>query len=140
MSISAGHARPPPPTTALHDPPMRAAAAGVAAASDPMGVGPAGLSGGDGRRPAGQNGGVIARPELPDNAETPFRAVAAVADALYVADAAGRYAFLNPATVTILGYAGEDELPGRPSHEMIHYLRPDGSPFPAAQCPLLRPA
>ena len=82
---------------------------------------------------------MIARPELPDNAETLFRAVAAVADALYVADAAGRIAFLNPAAVTILGYAHERELLGRPSHETIHYLRPDGSPFPAAQCPLLRP-
>jgi PAS domain S-box-containing protein len=82
---------------------------------------------------------MIARPELPDNAETLFRAVAAVADALYVADAAGRIAFLNPAAVKILGYADERELLGRPSHETIHYLRPDGSPFPAAQCPLLRP-
>ena len=88
---------------------------------------------------AGHNGGVIAGPELPDNAETLFQAVAAAADALYVADAAGRIAFLNPAAVKILGYAGEDELLGRPSHETIHYLRPDGSPFPAAQCPLLRP-
>ena len=24
-------------------------------------------------------------------------------------------------------------------HETIHYLRPDGSPFPAEECPLLRP-
>jgi PAS domain S-box-containing protein len=118
---------------------MPAAAPDVAAASDPMGVGPAGLSGGDAQRPAGQNGGVIARPELPDNAETLFQVVAAVADALYVADAAGRIAFLNPAAVKILGYAGEDELLGRLSHETIHYLRPDGSPFPAAECPLLRP-
>src|SRR6476659_9603087 len=118
---------------------MQGAAAGVAAASGPVGVGPAGLSGGDAQRPAGDNGGVIARPELPDNAETLFRAVAAVADALYVADAAGRIAFLNPAAVMILGYAHERELLGRPSHETIHYLRPDGSPFPAAQCPLLRP-
>ena len=118
---------------------MPAAAPDVAAASGPVGVGPAGLSGGDAQRPAGHNGGVIARPELPDNAETLFQVVAAVADALYLADAAGRIAFLNPAAVKILGYAGEDELLGRPSHETIHYLRPDGSPFPAAQCPLLRP-
>ena len=82
---------------------------------------------------------MIARPELPENAETLFRAVAAVADALYVVDAAGRITFLNPAALKILGYADEDELLGRPSHEMIHYLRPDGSPFPAAECPLLRP-
>jgi PAS domain-containing protein len=60
---------------------------------------------------------VIARPELPENAETLFRAVAAVADALYVVDAAGRITFLNPAALKILGYADEDELLGCPSHE-----------------------
>ena len=56
---------------------------------------------------------MIARPELPENAETLFRAVAAVADALYVVDAAGRITFLNPAALKILGYADEDELLGR---------------------------
>jgi len=82
---------------------------------------------------------VITRPELPEKAETLFRAVAAVADALYVVDAAGRITFLNPAALKILGYTDEDELLGRISHETIHYLRPDGSPFPADECPLLRP-
>jgi PAS domain S-box-containing protein len=82
---------------------------------------------------------VIARPKLPEHAETLFRAVAAVADALYVVDAAGQITFLNPAALKILGYADENELLGRPSHETIHYLRPDSSPFPAAECPLLRP-
>jgi PAS domain S-box-containing protein len=81
---------------------------------------------------------VIARLQA-ENAETLFRAVAAAADALYVVDAAGRITFLNPAALKILGYAGEDELLGRPSHETIHCRRPDGSPFPAAECPLLRP-
>jgi PAS domain S-box-containing protein len=81
---------------------------------------------------------VIARPG-PETAETLFRAVAAVADALYVVDSVGRITFLNPAALKILGYADEDDLLGCPSHEMIHYLRPDGSPFPAAECPLLRP-
>jgi PAS domain-containing protein len=38
----------------------------------------------------------------------------------------------------LLGYAA-DELRGKPAHDAIHYLRPDGSPFPAADCPLLRP-
>ena len=82
---------------------------------------------------------MITRPELPEKAETLFRAVAAVADALYVVDAAGRITFLNPAALKILGYTDEDELLGRISHETIHYLRPDGSPFPADECPLLRP-
>jgi PAS domain S-box-containing protein len=81
---------------------------------------------------------VIARPAAED-AGTLFRAVAAAADALYVVDAAGRITFLNPAALKILGYADEDELLGRPSHETIHYLRPDGSRFPVAECPLLRP-
>src|SRR5262249_43660623 len=63
----------------------------------------------------------------------------AVADALYVVDPDGRIAFLNPAALDILGYADETELLGKPSHETIHYLRADGSPFPRQECPLLRP-
>ena len=52
----------------------------------------------------------------------------------------GRFVFLNPAALKILGYHDPAELVGQPSHETIHYLRPDGSPFPAAQCALLRPS
>jgi PAS domain S-box-containing protein len=77
--------------------------------------------------------------ELGETTDTLFRAVAAVADALYVVDSDGRIAFLNPAALTILGYTDERELLGRPSHATIHYLRPDGSPFPEEECPLLRP-
>jgi hypothetical protein len=54
----------------------------------PRRVGPAGLSGGDAGPTAGDNKDVTAGPELPANAETLFRAVAAAADALYVVDAA----------------------------------------------------
>jgi PAS domain S-box-containing protein len=82
---------------------------------------------------------VIAPTGLPADAETLFRAVAAAADALWVADAAGRIAFLNPAALKILGYGDAAELLGRPSHETIHYLRPDGSFYPVAECPMLRP-
>jgi PAS domain S-box-containing protein len=81
---------------------------------------------------------VIVGPE-PHDEETLFRAVAAVADALYVVVANGRIAFLNPTALSILGYAEEKELLGRPSHDSIHDVRPDGSPFPADECPLLRP-
>jgi PAS domain S-box-containing protein len=103
-------------------------------------VGPAGLSGGDAGPTAGDNKDVTAGSGLPANAETLFQAVAAAADALYVVDAAGCITFLNPATLKILGYRDADELPGRPAHETTHYLRPDDSRFPAAQCPLLRPS
>jgi PAS domain S-box-containing protein len=77
--------------------------------------------------------------ELKETTDTLFRAVAAVADALYVVDSGGRIAFLNPAALRILGYTEESELLGKPSHATIHYLRPDGSPFPEEDCPLLRP-
>ena len=85
-------------------------------------------------------GDVIAGPVSPATAATVFQAVAAAADALYVSDATGRFVFLNPAALKILGYHDPAELVGQPSHETIHYLYPDGSPFPAAQCALLRPS
>jgi PAS domain S-box-containing protein len=80
-------------------------------------------------------------PELsyPVDASTLHAAVAASADALYVVDPRGRIRFLNRAALRILGYEDERQLLGRPSHDTIHYLRPDGTPFPAAECPLLRP-
>lgn len=77
--------------------------------------------------------------QLRETTDTLFRAVTAVADALYVVDPGGQIVFLNPAALRILGYADEQELLGRPSHATIHYRRPDGSPFPEAECPLLRP-
>jgi PAS domain S-box-containing protein len=77
--------------------------------------------------------------ELGGRTDTLFRAVAAVAEALYVVDPDGRIAFLNPAALAILGYADEEELLGEPSHATIHYLHADGSPFPEEECPLLRP-
>jgi PAS domain S-box-containing protein len=66
-------------------------------------------------------------------------AVAASADALYVVDPRGRIRLLNRAALRILGYENERQLLGRPSHDTIHYLRRDGTPFPAAERPLLRP-
>jgi PAS domain S-box-containing protein len=47
--------------------------------------------------------------------------------------------FANPAAIAALGYDRADELFGRPSHETIHYQHPDGTPYPAAECPMLRP-
>jgi PAS domain S-box-containing protein len=69
----------------------------------------------------------------------PLAAIANVADALYVVDAQGRIRFLNPAALRILGYDHEKQLLGRSSHETIHYMHPDGTAFPAAECPLLLP-
>jgi PAS domain S-box-containing protein len=56
-----------------------------------------------------------------------------------VADQDGLIRFANPSAVATLGYDDASELIGEPSHQTIHYKRPDGSPFPADECPLLVP-
>jgi PAS domain S-box-containing protein len=83
----------------------------------------------------------VADVKLPQVADADMlrAAVAASAEALYVVDPQGRIKFLNPAALRILGYEDERQLLGRPSHDTIHYLRRDGSTYPAAECPLLRP-
>lgn len=62
-----------------------------------------------------------------------------VADAVYLVDPDGRVEFLNPAALRVLGYDHAHELIGKISHPTIHYKRPDGSHFPAEECPMLRP-
>lgn len=54
----------------------------------------------------------------------------------YVLDEAGRLLDMNPAAERLLGWRA-DELRGRNMHDAVHHLRPDGSPFPAEECPLL---
>ncbi|MFL5973345.1 MAG: histidine kinase, partial [Gaiellaceae bacterium] len=73
------------------------------------------------------------------NVSTLLMAIGSVVDALYVVDAQGRIRFSNAEALRILGYEDERQLLGRSSHDTIHYLRRDGTPFPAAECPLLRP-
>ena len=62
-----------------------------------------------------------------------------VAQPVWVVDHDGLIRFANPAALSTLGYDDPAELEGMPSHETIHYKHPDGSDFPAADCPLLRP-
>jgi PAS domain S-box-containing protein len=63
----------------------------------------------------------------------------AVAQPVWVVDPEGSIRFANPAAVAALGYDRPEELLGRDSHETIHHHRPDGSPYPAAECPMLLP-
>jgi len=65
--------------------------------------------------------------------------MASLADAVYFVDARGEVSFVNPAAVAVLGYDDELELLGCDSHATIHSHRRDGVPFPADECPLLRP-
>jgi PAS domain S-box-containing protein len=58
---------------------------------------------------------------------------------IWVVDHGGVIRFANPAAIATLGYDEADELLGRQSHETIHYKHPDGTPYPAAECPMLLP-
>jgi PAS domain S-box-containing protein len=79
-------------------------------------------------------------PGMKVNAEDFLAAVLqTVAQAVWVVDRDGLIRFVNPAAVAALGYDRADELLGRNSHETIHYAHPDGTPYPAADCPMLLP-
>jgi PAS domain S-box-containing protein len=61
------------------------------------------------------------------------------AQPIWVVDPDDVIRFANPAAIAALGYETADELFGRDSHATIHYRHPDGTPFPAAECPMLLP-
>jgi PAS domain S-box-containing protein len=62
-----------------------------------------------------------------------------VAQPVWMVDQDGLIQFANPSAVAALGYADASELQGKPSHQTIHYKHPDGSRFPAEDCPMLLP-
>jgi len=54
---------------------------------------------------------------------------------LMMMDADGRCTFANHATERITGFE-PDEVIGEILHEKIHHMRPNGAPYPKADCPL----
>jgi PAS domain S-box-containing protein len=57
-----------------------------------------------------------------------------MAEGLYALDANGLLTLINRAGEAILGWT-RDELLGKKMHDVTHYKRPDGSPYPASECP-----
>ena len=51
-------------------------------------------------------------------------------------DLEGKVTFVNPAALRMLSYDNEEELVGRPMHELIHHTREDGTPYPTEECPI----
>ena len=56
-------------------------------------------------------------------------------EGVYGIDLTGHCTFANRAAADLLGYA-RDELLGRHVHDLVHHHRPDGSAFPARECPI----
>ena len=67
--------------------------------------------------------------------------LSAVVDAaptpLWVIDADGLVALANQAAVGMLGYRSVGDVIGAPSHDTLHEWRPDGTPYPAHDCPIM---
>jgi PAS domain S-box-containing protein len=60
-----------------------------------------------------------------------------LAEGVFVVDRDGRAIFMNPAAEQSLGWKLE-ELRDKNIHEVIHRSRPDGSPYPAEECPVMK--
>ena len=63
-----------------------------------------------------------------------------LSDGVYGIDAQGGCLFVNAAALHMLGYDKTDDVVGRNMHELIHHTRPDGTPYPKADCPLIQTA
>ncbi len=57
--------------------------------------------------------------------------------ALFLMDRHGHPTYMNPAAVAMTGFT-LDEIRHSPLHDAIHHHRPDGSPYPKAECPIDR--
>ena len=80
---------------------------------------------------------VLARRSL-ENAERRLTAITHNATlGLFMMDAQQQCVFMNPAAEKITGFT-LDELRGKPLHDFIHHTRPDGTPYPMAECPIDR--
>jgi two-component system sensor kinase FixL len=58
-------------------------------------------------------------------------------EGLYALDSSGLVTYINPAAEQLFGWSSA-ELMGRRMHDMTHYQHPDGTPFPADECPGLQ--
>jgi PAS domain S-box-containing protein len=58
-------------------------------------------------------------------------------EGIYGVDVRGRCTFINKSAADMIGYRADEAL-GKDVHELIHHHRADGSPYPAAECPMCR--
>ncbi len=56
------------------------------------------------------------------------------AEGIYGIDLQGNCTFANAACLRILGYESPQELLGKSIHDLVHYARADGTPYPKKEC------
>ena len=61
--------------------------------------------------------------------------LSSLGEGVYGVGADGRCTFINPAALRMLGFRTEECVDRNP-HQLFHHHRPDGSPYPEADCPL----
>ena len=58
-------------------------------------------------------------------------------EGIYGVDGEGHISFFNPEASNLTGFTLPDVL-GKESHQLLHHTRPDGTPYPAKECPVYR--
>ena len=76
--------------------------------------------------------------QLKESSERFLSLLDSVGESIYGIDLEGRCTFANRACVKELGFENEEDLLGKPVHELIHHTRADGTPYPAEECPIYR--
>jgi diguanylate cyclase (GGDEF)-like protein/PAS domain S-box-containing protein len=61
--------------------------------------------------------------------------LASAGEGIFSTDLEGHCTSMNPAALAILGFR-EDEIVGHHQHNLFHHSHPDGSDYPARQCPI----
>lgn len=59
----------------------------------------------------------------------------AAGEGIYGLDLEGRVTFVNPAAARMVGWS-QEELIGAHQHSVLHYKKPDGTPYPVEECPV----
>ncbi|MDT7816103.1 MAG: two-component system, sensor histidine kinase and response regulator [Acidobacteriaceae bacterium] len=75
---------------------------------------------------------------LRDSTELVMLLLESAPEAIYGIDLEGNCTFCNPACLHLTGYEEPAELLGRNMHEVIHFAKADGTPYPVEECVIYR--
>ncbi|GAC1460215.1 MAG: hypothetical protein NVSMB70_05610 [Chamaesiphon sp.] len=58
-----------------------------------------------------------------------------VGEGIYGVDLQGKTTFINPAALKMIGWEASEVI-NQPQHAILHHTKPDGTPYPAQECPI----